>query len=182
MNNSMRTVFLFVLLLHCAWSEAQNQVQRTFMGCKFGEKKEVVLDSLKAKGIKVVSGKDVVVIEGEENPIHYNGVPWSYVCLHFFDNQFYTISFTSDDTQRKRADMKADYGAMRCGFEKLFRDNMLYDLDEGLRVHDGHTGIYCHIDCVDGEGNRTQPSSGTMRLFLTYTDEKIDQVRRVLED
>jgi hypothetical protein len=35
---------------------------------------------------------------------------------------------------------------------------------------------------VDEEGNRANPESGKMRIFLTYTDEKIDQVKRVLDE
>lgn len=172
---------LVFLLMQCGMTQAQ-LVQRMFMGCQFGEKKEIVLDSLQTRGIKVISGKDVLVIDAAQKPFTYNGVEWNYVCLNFFDNQFYAISFTSDDTQKKRIKMKEDYSAMRTNFARRYKDNMLYNLDEGLRIHDGFTGVFCHIDCVDNEGNRAQVENGKMRLFLTYTDEKIDQIKRMLEE
>ncbi len=177
---NFRIVALLALLLQGANLHAQ--VQRMFLGCTFGDKQEAVLDSLAKRNIKVVACKEAIVIEAAQKPIRYNGVEWNYVCLNFFDNQFYTISFTNDDICRKRAQMKADYAAMRTDFTRRYKDMMLYNLDEGLRIHDGFTGVFCHIDCVDEEGNRCAPESGTMRLFLTYTDAKIDQVKRMLEE
>lgn len=181
MNKTRKTTILFALLMQCLVMRSQ-QVQRMFMGCSFGDKMEVVLDSLQSRGIKVVACKDALVIDAAKKPITYNGVTWNYVCLNFFDNQFYTISFTSDDTQKKRAEMKSAYAEMRANFARRYKDNMLYNLDEGLRIHDGFTGVFCHIDCVDEEGKRANPESGMMRIFLTYTDEKIDQVKRVLDE
>ncbi len=176
----LKVLVLLALLFQGA--NIQAQVQRMFMGCSFGDKQQAVLDSLAKRNIKVVACKEAIVIEAAEKPIRYNGVEWNYVCLNFFDNQFYTISFTNDDICRKRAQMKADYSAMRTEFTRRYKDQMLYNLDEGLRIHDGFTGVFCHIDCVDEQGNRCAHDSGTMRLFLTYTDAKIDQVKRMLEE
>ena len=106
MNKTRKATILFALLMQCLVMRSQ-QVQRMFMGCSFGDKMEVVLDSLQSRGIKVVACKDALVIDAAKKPITYNGVTWNYVCLNFFDNQFYTISFTSDDTQKKRAEMKS---------------------------------------------------------------------------
>jgi hypothetical protein len=181
MNRRIKAMAVVALLVQCAVLQAQ-QVQRMFLGCAFGEKMEVVLDSLQSRGIKVVACKDALVIDAAKKPLTYNGVTWNYVCLNFFDNQFYTISFTSDDTQKKRAEIKTAYAEMRANFARRYKDNMLYNVDEGLRIHDGFTGVFCHIDCVDEEGNRANPESGKMRIFLTYTDEKIDQVKRVLDE
>ena len=178
----MKKASLLVLLLMSHSLLHAQMVQRMFMGCTFGDKKEVVMDSLQSRGIKVISGKDAFVIDAKEKPFTYNGVEWSYVCLDFFDNQFYTITFTCDDVCKKRAKIQEDYRQMRTAFTRRFKDNLLYNLDEGLRIHDGFTGVFCHIDCVDEDGNRAQPETGTMRLFLTFTDEKIDQVKRILDE
>lgn len=181
MNYKKAVLAFLLLLVPSALLQAQ-QVHRTFLGCTFGDKMDTVLVSLGSRFAHLTSCKDAIVIEAEKNLIEYNGVRWKHVYLSFFDNQFYSITFTNDDTHHHRAQIRQDYTTMRADFSRRFKDYLLYNVDDGLRVHDGHTGIFCHTDCVDEEGNRCAPEVGTVRLFLTYTDEKIDQVKRMLEE
>jgi hypothetical protein len=173
----MKKVLLIFGLLIVITISSYSQIQRTFLGCSFGDTKQSVIQKIRAQGYAIHTAAEGFTAEHKvSKQVKFGGYTWNFIYFKFYRNTLYDVLLCSSSyTDQAKRMAIINYKELKNKLGKKYSNYSKDDWGEaGVSWVDSKTGVICrHIYATDnGESSYQDAYDRRLNIYLWYYDRK----------